>query len=165
MLLIWITDTHSQLTSHGYSTELSWELVTQVVYHVFTTDLDKSRNFVRDGVDTSNPQLLHGSILWGLFRTHQAMDVYTQHGFSAHPAVASQYLNFLVDSRGEDSEEKDSKLSKELTKLQAKVETVEKTAKEARTSASTAANGLDQLKNKVNGLVRNRNGGGGGGNK
>ena len=46
MLSIWITDTHSRLTSHGYSTELSWQLVTQVVHHVFTSDLDKSRNFI-----------------------------------------------------------------------------------------------------------------------
>ena len=163
-LATWISDTHLRLTSHGYSSELSWQLVTQVVHHVFTADLDKARNFVRDGFDTSNPQVLHGSILWGLFRTHQAMEEYMQHGFAAHPAVASQYLDFLVDSRGEDTEEQDSKVAKVLSKIEVKMDSIEKTAKEARSSASTLANGLDQLKTKVTALSRNRpNGGGGGG--
>lgn len=161
-LSTWISDTHLRLTSHGYSTDLSWQLVTQVIHHIFTSDLDKARNFVRDGVNTSNQQFLHGSILWGIFRTHHAMEYYMKFGFSAHPAVASQYLNFLVDSKGEEAEEKDSDLSKAVSKLESKIEAVEKTAKEARSAASTTANGLDQLKTKVNNLNRNRNNGGGG---
>ena len=130
---------------------------------MLTADLDKARNFVRDSMPTSNPEFLHGSILWGIFKTHQAMDSYMHHGFSSHPQVASQYLNFLVDSRGEDTDKEDSKLSKAITKLETKVESVEKTAKEARSSASSTANGLDQLKTKVDTLSRNRNNEGGGG--
>ena len=159
----WISDTHLRLTTHGYSSDLSWQLVTQVIYHVFTSDLDKARNFVRDGADTSNPQMLHGSILRGIFRTHQAMDEYMQYGFGSHPSVASQYLNFLVDSRGADVDQSDTKLSKAVSKLDSKVEAIEKTAKEARSAASTAANGLDQLKTKVANLSRNRNNNAGGG--
>ena len=84
-------------------------------------------------------------------------------GFSAHPAVASQYLSFLVDSRGEDTKEEDSKLGKALTKLESKVDGIDKIAKEARSSSSTVANGLEQLKTKVNTLSRNRGNGGGSG--
>ena len=162
-LSTWISDTHGRLTSHGYSDDLSWQLVTKVVHHVFTSDLDKARNFVRDGVNTSNPQLLHGSILWGIFQTHRAMDEYMQHGFSSHPAVASQYLEFLVESRGSDTKEDEDNLSKAVAKLESKIEAIDKIAKEARSSASSAANGLDQLKTKVNNISRNRNGGGGNG--
>ena len=158
----YISDTHGRLTAHGYSDDLSWQLVTQVVYHVFARDLDSARNFVRDGSNTSNPELLHGSVLWGIFRTHHAMAKYMRHGFGSHPAVAAQYLSFLVDSRGKDSEGNDAKLSKVLSKVDNKIEQVEKIAKEARSAASSASNGLDQLNTKVNNLNRNgRNNGGG----
>ena len=157
----WISDTHFRLTSHGYADELSWQLITQVIYHIFTNDLDQARNFVRDVADTSDPESLHVSVLWGVFSTHVAMEKYMRNGFSAHPTVASQYLDFLVESRGEDSNDQDSKLTKAISKLEIKMEAIEKTAKEARTSASTVANGLNQLKTKVGSMNRNRGGGGG----
>ena len=162
-LSTWITDTHQRLTSHGYSSGLSWQLVTQVIYYVFTSDLDKARNFVRDGINTNDQGSLHGSILWGLFRTHHAMEDYMEFGLGDHPAVASQYLNFLVDSKGEESDEKDSVMAQSLSKLETKADSIEKLAKEARSAASTTANGLDQLKTKVANLSRNQNNGGGGG--
>ena len=43
------------------------------------------------------------------------------------------------------------------------VKSIEKIAREARSSTSTVANGLHQLKTKVNTLSRNHGGGGGGG--
>ena len=164
ILSTWITDTHSKLTSHGYSVELSWQLVTQVVYHVFSRDLDKARNFMRDSIDTSNTELLHGSVLWAVFKTHQVMDEYMRRGFGTHPSISAQYLSFLVHSRGKDADQTDSKVNKALTKMEDKVEDVEKIAKEARSAASSVANGLDQLKTKVNRNSRNNGGGGGGSN-
>ena len=158
-LIGWVSDTYLRLTSHGYSSDLSWQLLTQVLYHVFTGDLDKARNFVRDGVDTKNTSQLHGSILWGLFKTHEAMQTYMHHGFGAHPAVAAQYLDFLVNSRGADADNKESVAMKAVKKLEIQMNTVDKVAKEAKAAAGTANNGLTQLKNKVNNLR-----GGSGGN-
>ena len=54
-----------------------------------------------------------------------------QHGFGSHPAVASQYLNFLVDSRGKDTDQNESKMSKAITKLETRLDSIEKIAKEA----------------------------------
>ena len=160
-LISWVSETNQRLTSHGYSADLSWKLITQVLYHVFTSDLDKARNFVRDGVDTSNTATLHGSILWGIFKTHEAMQTYMNHGFGAHPAVACQYLDFLVNSRGEDSDETEAKALKHISKLEVQLNAVEKIAKEAKSSAGTANNNVNQLKNKFN----NQRGGAGGGNQ
>ena len=151
-LMSWVTDTHQRLTSHGYSSELSWQLVTQVLYHVFTGDLDKSRNFVRDGANTSNSQMLHSSVLWGIFKTHEAMQSYMLHGFSAHPAVAAQYMEFLVNSRGQEVEDKDSAAMKSVKQLETQVMSIEKIAKEAKSAAGTANNGVSQLKNKISNL-------------
>ena len=150
--MAWISETNSRLTSHGYSKDLSWKLITQVLYHVFTGDLDKARNFVRDGVDTSHTASLYGSVLWGVFKTQMAMQNYMDHGFGAHPAVASQYLDFLVNSRGEESNDNDVKTAKLFDKLEDQLKSVEKIAKEAKSSAGTANNNVTQLKNKVNNL-------------
>ena len=90
------------------------------------------------------------------------MNKYMHHGFGSHPTVASQYLSFLVDSRGKDAEQKESKVLKNVDRLESRIEAVDKIAKEARSAASTTANGLDQLKTKVGTLNRNnRNNGGG----
>ena len=155
---VWITDTHLRLTSHGYSVSLSWQLITQVMFHVFTGDLDKSRNFVRDGTNTTNTQTLHGSILWGIFRTHEAMQSYMHHGFSAHPAVASQYLDFLVNSRGQDHEDKETEALKAIKVLETQLNAVDKLAKEAKSAAGDAKNGVSQLKTKVSNLRGGSNG-------
>ena len=38
-------------------------MVTQVIHHVFTGDLDKKKNFAKDEIDTSrNDQALHSAI-------------------------------------------------------------------------------------------------------
>ena len=78
------------------------------------------------------------------------MHSYMHHGFSAHPAVAAQYLDFLVNSRGHEEDEKDSKVMKAVKLIEDKVNSVEKVAKEAKAAAGTANNGLTQLKAKVN---------------
>ena len=155
----WVTDTHLRLTTHGYSGSLSWQLITQVIFHVFTGDLDKARNFVRDGTNTTNTETLHGSILWGIFRTHEAMQSYMHHGFSAHPAVAAQYLDFLVNSRGQDNDDKDSKVMKAVRELEVQVNALDKATKDAKSAASDAKNGVAQLKSKVANLRGGSNGG------
>ena len=161
-LISWISDTNLRLTSHGDSKDLSWKLITQVIYHIFTGDLDKSRNFVRDSVDTSNTMALHSAILWGIFKTHEAMQSYMSFGIGAHPGVASQYLDFLVNSRGEDSNSTDSKALWLANDLDTKVKAVEKVAKEAKATAGSANNAINQLKSKVNNM---RSAGGNGGNQ
>ena len=152
-LIGWITDTYLRLTSHGYSSGLCWQLITQVLHHIFTSDLDKARNFVRDGTNTGgDTSTLHLSVLWGIFKTHEAMNSYMHYGFSAHPAVAAQYLDFLVNSRGHEEDEKDSKVMKVVRTIENQVSAVEKVAKEAKSAANTANNGVTQLKAKVNNI-------------
>ena len=70
----------------------------------------------------------------------------------------------MVESRGDDADQENSKVLKAILKMDTKMEAIEKIAKEARSAASTTSNGLDQLKTKVNTLSRNRTNGGGGAN-
>ena len=67
----------------------------------------------------------------------------------------------MVNSRGEESDETEAKALKHISKLEVQLNAVEKIAKEAKSSAGTANNNVNQLKNKVN----NQRGGAGGGNQ
>ena len=82
-LISWISDTHLELTTHGYDDALSWQLVTQVVYHIFSADMDKARNFVRESLDAQSPKEMALTVLWGSFRTLEVAQEYIKHSFEA----------------------------------------------------------------------------------
>ena len=86
------------------------------------------------------------------------MQSYMHHGFSAHPAVASQYLDFLVNSRGQDHEDKETEALKAIKVLETQLNAVDKLAKEAKSAAGDAKNGVSQLKTKVSNLRGGSNG-------
>ena len=121
---------------------------------MFSSDLDKARNFIRDGFNAEQRDKYGGSVLWALFRTHEAMNVYTIHAFGAHPSVAAQYLDFLVNSKGEEASDRGQESKKLTTKFEARLNSMEQTLKETKSAAGTASNGLAQLKAKVDGLMK-----------
>ena len=67
-----------------------------------------------------------------------------KHGIENHPTVAAQYVKFLVTSKGSDPLE--AKITVLIEQLRKQVEDALKMARDAKSSASSANNGVDQLK-------------------
>lgn len=147
-LVSWMSETQLELTTHGYPENMAWQLVTQIVYHVFSSDLDKARNFVRESLDAQSPKTMALAVLWGTFRTLDVAQEYIIHGFANHHSVSSQYVKFLVTSKGEEASRIEAKLSAELKTMKEAIAKLTQIAKEAKASAAAASNGVDQLKKK-----------------
>ena len=147
-LISWISDTHLELTTHGYDDALSWQLVTQVVYHIFSADMDKARNFVRESLDAQSPKEMALAVLWGTFRTLEVAQEYMKHGFADHPSISSQYVKFLLTSKGEETAKLEAKFALEIKALKELVAKATQAAKDAKAAAALASNGVDQLKKK-----------------
>ena len=141
-LLSYISETHDLLTVSGFSVDSSWQLVTQLVDHVFTDDMDKVRSFVREATDTHDAKSTSLAILWGTVATHGVMQDYTKYGIAHHPSISSEYVKFLVIQHGES----DTGALDKVVELETKLDSVEKIAKAAKSSAATANNSIDQMK-------------------
>ena len=51
-LISYISDTYQDLADSDLSEEVSWKLATQLVNYIFANDMDKSRYFVREAMNT-----------------------------------------------------------------------------------------------------------------
>ena len=132
-LSAFITETMEDLVSHDYDPDLAWSIITQVIHHMFTVDMDKERSFVREQLDTRSQKSTAVAIMWGWLRTHRLMEEYSRHGIENHPSVAAQYVKFLVQNRVDENMKKT-------------VEDAVQLSKDAKSMAASASNGLDQMK-------------------
>ena len=112
--------------------DLAWSIVTQVVHHMFTVDMDKERSFVREQMNTRSQKKTAVAIMWGCLKTHRVMEEYSRYGIENHPSVAAQYVKFLVQNRVDETMKKT-------------VDDALHTAEEAKSMAASVSNGLDQL--------------------
>ena len=89
--------------------------------------------------------------LWGTFQTLEVVKTFLKFSFKDHPAVSSQYVKFLVTSKGGDLKKMVAQVTELLKEISSKIETALKTSKEAKASAASAQNSVDQMKrNKKN---------------
>ena len=132
-----ISDTHRDLELAGFPTKSSWLLVTKLVVRIFGTDLDKVRSFMRGKMDTETHVILATDALWATLRTIGVMQDYMRHGIENHPAIAAEYVRFLVANSGLGTMDR---LSTSLKTLTTKVDDAVAKAKAAQSAATTATN-------------------------
>ena len=132
-----ISDTHRDLDLAGFPSKASWLLVTKLVVRIFGTDLDKVRSFMRGKMDTDSHVVLATDALWATLRTIGVMQDYMRHGIENHPAIAAEYVRFLVANSGLGTMEK---LTTSLKSLTTKIDDAVAKAKAAQSAATTATN-------------------------
>ena len=145
-LMTYISETHDVLVASGFNVESSWQLVTQLIDHIFTDDMDKVRSFVREATDTHNDKTTALAVFWGTLCTHGVMQEYSKFGIANRPSISSEYVKFLVIQNGE----RDAGDNEKIDDLIARIESTDKIARAAKSAAASASNGLDQLKKQIN---------------
>lgn len=151
-LLTYVSGTHQTLIDSSFSEEGSWQLITQLVNHIFADDMNKVRYFVREAMDTHSKKEMGAAVMWGTFQTHKVMEGYMKYGIENCPSISSEYVKFLVTntpliSGGEGLKER-------VDKLEEMIVEVERSAKGAKYAAGSAANGLDLIKKRVDKLEK-----------
>eukprot|EP00957_Ditylum_brightwellii_P122207 9319179-Ditylum_brightwellii.AAC.1 len=82
-----ISDTYQDLESSGFPAQITWQLVTKLVYQVFAGDLDEVRSFMRISHDTRDHLTLASCTMWAIFKTNKAMKTFQLQGLANHPSV------------------------------------------------------------------------------
>ena len=99
-------------------------------------------------MDAQSPKEMALTVLWGTFKTLEVSGQYIKFNFVDHPSVSSQYVKFLLTSKGQDKKRLQSAVMAEVTKVKEQCGQALQMAKDAKASAASASNCLDQLKKK-----------------
>ena len=137
-----INDTDSRLVDAGFNPELSWDLVTKLVYRVFAVDCHDVRAQVKEFLDPTQHRAMALGCLWGTFATHMVMREYCKHGLENHPSIAAEYVRFLVANSGlgriEKVETRVLKLEDGMNMIVKRLDALKKVADSALTKANEA---------------------------
>ena len=68
-MMNYMSDNLLELTVAGFSTEEAWQLVTQLINHIFADSFDSVRSFVRDSMNMADERARATTAFWGTFRT------------------------------------------------------------------------------------------------
>ena len=142
-LMEFISDTCLELETSGFGEQEAWHLVTKLVQRIFTVNFELERSMVRERLDSGDREFLAVGALWATFSTLQIQEEFQQFKIENHPAVASEYVRFLVANSGvariESLEAKVRNADKAIGDLQREISRIQKIAMQS-------MNKVDELK-------------------
>ena len=105
---------------------------------------------VSDSFNTSDPARLADAVWFGVARTLDSMQEFDKHEFKSHPAIAGEYIKFILLNAHSDSA---STFDLKFEDMDKKLKEVTKDAAGALRSATTAHSKADTAKVKANKAV------------
>ena len=149
-LMGFIDDIYRELTRAKFSKSKAWALVTRLIRRIFM-DVAVPRISVQNQFRTGQDDVICKQIFWAEIQSLEIMNQFKAHAFKDHPAIASEYVKFLVTNTGIESLEK---LLTRVTNLEEKVSELTKSVKASITSSTTASNKADEVKKSMTDLIR-----------
>ena len=149
-LLVFIDDIYRELTRAKFSKTKAWALVTRLIRRIFM-DIAVPRNSVQNQFRTGQDEIICKQIFWAEIQSLEIMNQFKAHAFKDHPAIASEYVKFLVTNTGIESLEK---LVTKMSSIEEKINEMAKGVKAAITSSTTASNKADEMKKSMTDLLR-----------
>jgi hypothetical protein len=98
-------------------------------------------------IRTGNDEVISKQIFWAEIQCLEIMQQFKSRSFKDHPAIASEYVKFLVTNTGIDSLER---LIKRVDTLDENIKDIQKSVK----AATTASNKVDELKKSNKDIIR-----------
>jgi len=141
-LIAFISNTYQKLGNAGYPSSAAWDLVSKLVYRMFSTDcFHEKRGIATEMLDADDHRSLAVGILWGTFGTHMIMREYLKHDFADHPSISGEFTRFLVANAGVS---KINRAQEAIDKLTKKVGDLEKLLGQVDKKATSASNKADE---------------------
>jgi len=141
-LLAFVSNTYQKLINAGYPPAAAWDLVSKLVYRMFSTDcFHEKRGIATEMLDADDHRSLAVGILWATFGTHMVMRDYLKHDFADHPSISGEFTRFLVANAGIS---KITRAQDSVDKLSRKVLELEKLLGQVDKKATSAANKADE---------------------
>jgi hypothetical protein len=149
-LINFVDDIYKELTHAKFSKTKAWALVTRLIRRIFM-DVGAPRMSVQNQFRTGQPEVICKQIFWAELQSLEIMNQFKAQAFKDHPAIASEYVKFLVTNTGIDSLER---LFKRVDTFDEQIKEIQKGVKAATTAATTASNKVDELKKSNTELAR-----------
>ena len=121
----------------GFRTEASWQLVSQLINHIFADSLDGVRSLFRDGLDMVDECQRAVTTIQETFRTLGIMQEYQAHNIENHPSISGEYTQFFLIANWGGNKAGDESTGS-INDLTAKLADVQNIALGAKTASSTA---------------------------
>jgi uncharacterized protein YoxC len=149
-LICFIDDIYKELHRAKFSKTKAWALVTRLLRRIFM-DIGAPRISVQNQFRTGQDDIICKQIFWAEIQTIEIMDQFKRQSFKDHPAIASEYVKFLVTNTGIESLER---MIKRVDVVEEQMKELQKQVKAATTAATTAANKADEVKKLNTDLLR-----------
>jgi hypothetical protein len=104
-LITFVDDIFKELHRAKFSKTKAWALVTRLMPRIFM-DIGAPRVAVQNQFRTGQHDVICKHIFWAELQTLDLMQQFKYQGFKDHPAIASEYVKFLVTNTGIDSLDK-----------------------------------------------------------
>eukprot|EP00957_Ditylum_brightwellii_P143799 10957377-Ditylum_brightwellii.AAC.1 len=137
-----ICDTNCDLEVAGFPLNITWQLVSKLVYQVSARDLDEVRSFMQISHGSCNHLTLASRSAWAVFKTIKAMKLFQLHGIQNHPSVVGTYMTFLVASSEMGQSDK---LTAEVAALKVDVRALTAGVKAAKATSSSAMTKVEMI--------------------
>jgi hypothetical protein len=141
-LIIFVDDIYKELSRAKFSKVKAWALVTRLMRRIFM-DIGLPRVSVQNQFRTGQDEVIAKHIFWAEVQCLEIMHQFKTQSFKDHPAIASEYVKFLVTNTGIDSLER---LIKRVDTFDESIKELQKLVKAATTAATTASNKADEVK-------------------
>jgi uncharacterized protein YneF (UPF0154 family) len=137
--------TYEELTRNKFAAARGWSLITRLGLYILQ-DVGGPRNGVSNLFITGdNPQICK-LMFWSIIRSHDIMDRYKNYNFKGDPAIAGEYVRFLVMNTGQEAIEAQTK---KVVEMEAMIKAVKEVSKAAESKANAATLQIADLKAKI----------------
>lgn len=154
---LYIDNTYDELTRNKFSTKRGWSLVTRLAMAILK-DVGGPRNGVNNLWNVGQNAKICTLMFYSVVRCHDIMERYKGYNFKSDPAIAGEYVRFLVMNTGLESlhalEKKVATFETTFSELKAAVKTLDTAVKTLDTKHSATAGSVGDLKGKVADLTK-----------
>jgi hypothetical protein len=148
--ICFVNDIYKELTRAKFSKTKAWALVTRLMRRIFM-DVGAPRVSVQNQFRTGQDDTICKHIFWAEIQSIEIMDQFKAQSFKDHPAIASEYVKFLVTNTGIESVER---LIKRVDAFEEQLKELSKTVKAASAASTTASNKADEVKKSNTEILR-----------
>eukprot|EP00957_Ditylum_brightwellii_P105822 8070072-Ditylum_brightwellii.AAC.1 len=137
-----ICDTYRDLEATGFPLNITWQLVSKLVYHVFAGDLNEVRSFMQISHGSCNHLTFAFRSAWAVFKINKVMEQFQLHMIQNHLLIVGTYMTFLMANL---EMGKSDKLPAEVAALKTDVRALTTEVKAAKATASSDMTKVDKI--------------------
>eukprot|EP00957_Ditylum_brightwellii_P169390 12892439-Ditylum_brightwellii.AAC.1 len=142
LLNSFISNTYRDLESLGFQADITWQLVSKLIYQLLARDLDKVWISMNISCGTCYHLTLASRCIWVVFKTNKVITTFQLQGLANISSVLGTYISFLVANLEISHAEK---LEDELKSMKETIKSLTSNIKAAKIQPASAVMKADKV--------------------